>query len=110
MSKASDSIVAILLGILGMIAVGVVMSGFGLLAYQLYTYLYDGYWMSVNTVDGFLYILNWFSTTDSTFMSWLTKPDTWIGVHKILLSTPMSAFLSLFPFVLLLLFISLTDS
>ena len=109
MSKASDIKEEVLFTIFSSVAVGGLFSGFGLLAYQLYIYLYDGHWMSVNTVDGFLFILNWFSATDSIFMSWLTKPGAWIGVHKILLSTPMPAFLILFPCGLLLLLIYLLD-
>jgi|ETNmetMinimDraft_35_1059890.scaffolds.fasta_scaffold450100_1 hypothetical protein len=86
MAKAREEIVGILLGICGLATMGAVLSGFGLIAYQLFIYLYDGHWMSVSTVDGFLFILNGFpATTDSIFMSWLTKPDIWVGVHKILL-------------------------
>jgi hypothetical protein len=79
-------------------------SSIGLAGYQLYIYLHDGYWMPVSTIDGFLSILNWFSASGSTFTLWLTKPDTWIGLHEIFSFIPMSIFLFVFPWLLFFLF------
>lgn len=54
------------------------LTGFGIVVWQIYSYLRTGYWTKLSLILVFdVFPKDW------TFVKWLTHPQSWFGLHKI---------------------------
>ena len=77
-------------GILYLLGIAVLLIGLGLVAFQVFLFLYHGAWVSYS-------LLRFIDFTPIQFQAWVVRPDQWLGLHKIvywLLDVPL-AFLAL---------------
>ena len=74
------------------------------LAIQAIFGLKSGTWPSVNLADALLWVDVLLSSPHEhgSFSAWLTAPKSWIGVHKILVFTPMAGAVASLGFLLVL--------
>jgi len=72
-----------------------ILCGPGILIYQLYIYLKNGAWLSLSMIDGLVW---------TGRLSWAKNPTDWLGLHKVLDSTPLSLGLFLIGIALLICF------
>lgn len=66
---------------------------FGIIAIQVVIWLKDGYWPSVGVAKGLLYLRSLFYSSppgDGSFAAWLSDPQSWLGLHKLLEFLPAS--------------------
>ena len=69
------------------------LGALAILGMQILEYLQIGHWPAFSVIDA----ARLFSTE-----SWLYKPDSWLGLHKILSSTPTTAALAGMGFAILM--------
>ena len=74
------------------------------LAIQAVFGLKSGTWPSVSLADALLWVNVLLSSPNEhgAFSAWLTAPKSWIGVHKILVLTPIAAAVAGLGFLLVL--------
>ena len=63
----------------------------GVVLYQCFLWLKEGEWVGMSATLFFRYYLS----PDSPFVHWLDNPESWFGVHKLIIATPLSVFLFL---------------
>ena len=87
---------------------GILLTGFGVIAWQVFTWLWSAQWISISLLDA-LFIagqlvpdefLQWLDNPQTRlgmFLQWLDNPQSWLGIHKIvyavLAHTPTSLLL-----------------
>jgi hypothetical protein len=72
-----------------------VLTGLGILGYQVFTWLKTGAWPAVSLMHGLHYLFpDW-----DTMWQWISAPRSWLGFHKIvswlLIHTPLSLVVAL---------------
>ena len=66
----------------------VLVIGICIFGYQVFVYLYHGYWKSISIIDCLSFAFK--SSSLTSFASWLENPNSWVGVHNILSWLPTS--------------------
>lgn len=84
-----------LAGWLGLCAAFFILGALGLVGWQGIMWLRDGYWTPYAVLDGIWWI------TSAPEGSWIWTPKTWVGLHKLLAGTPLSAGIAVIGFLLL---------
>ena len=78
------------LSMLGLLlSITIVLSGFGLLGYQIVVWLQDGVWNAMPLMMVFTFLFE-----GTAFGAWMQNPDAWVGLHQVmewlLVNTPIS--------------------
>lgn len=63
-----------------------VLSGVGVIAFQVYYYLSTGSWLKYD-------LNNLIAMIGEDYAEWAFHPDSWIGLHEVLSKIPLSIFL-----------------
>ena len=102
MEKQDTSFIDILFGL----SIYIMFSSILILGYQIYAWLKSGTWFSLNLFLAVPYL-------PKSISDWILYPDSWIGVHKVVVyvleETPISFAVFLLGFSLVILFNYLGD-
>lgn len=60
-----------------------VLSGVGIVIYQVFFWLYNGEWFSL-PISTILFSKTFFSFYPDFIVSWFTEPQSWLGLHKVI--------------------------
>ena len=84
---------------IGGIGILMLISSPGIIIYQCFLWLKDGYWTSFS-------ILSLLNQVPGNIGYWSYSPSNWIGFHKMIGGTPLSLFLLIFGILIVLFGIS----
>jgi hypothetical protein len=76
---AGDILRFLVVAAIALLGLGIAFAGILILGFQCYSWLQSGSWIQISAVDVISAIYS---------SEWLSSPDTWLGVHKILQSLP----------------------
>ncbi len=67
----------------------VVLSGIGVISYQVYVWLKFEHWVGLSVRDGLGYLV----TPETPTYRWIVNPDSWLGLYRLLDLIPLSLYL-----------------